>query len=520
MKRILLYIILILPFSISAQSTLSNAEMRKLNYHIVDLVEDYEYLLQTPTDRARYEFIGLFESEKTLIYNDLLGLSTAKELKVEKYIDILFSNSNACKVVIKNLKKKEVVETDTHYLVDITFDKYIQYYNNCGVVFDSEDFYEADHRITATVAMDKESKKVLFRKIKGSINTNAQPLPAKYRVFSYNEPRDKDVLANGKNIKFNSFGQAFVDENAIIKFNNSDVELKIVQDNGNCNLYSFRYKPYRWRFRPKVDFTFNDPYKVGGTYGIKMLKSSSMFDFGADIGYAVVFKPKFKLSLFTGIGMSNSKAEFEQGNSIYRYYYMAGSKADFDGETYRRYYELKNMKAKMELTQIVVPLYLDVEIPVYERISAYAQFGMRVNFTANLNITGLGADMKTFGVYPQYNYLVMEDFAPNGFGNQTILVDEQKIETKACTLDMFGGLGCRVNLYKGLFFDAGLTYQGSVTPIHETQNRVLFTDDIDEKDAFITYSCHNGESIRPFTDILEKVTRGAWRANVGLLLKF
>lgn len=527
MKKILFYIILVFPFSVFAQ-VLSNAEMRKLNYRIVDLLEEYEFLLQNPTDRAHYEFVSLFEAGDTLIYNDLLGLSTKENVTVEEYANLLYSNSNACKVVIKNVDKQEVVETDTHFVVDVKFAKYMQYYNKCGVVFDSEAYYKADHEMTATIAMNKSDGNVLIRAIKGDIKTDTPPLPLEYLVFAYKDVRDNDVKVNGKNIEYNMFGQSIVDNAAKIELKDSEVILKIIQDDADCGLYSFRYKDRRWRVRPKAEFNIGDIYTLGGDYASDLLKSQSMFEYGLDLGYALVRKPKFKLSLFTGVSFVNSNMEFEQDEVGYRYYYNAPSAADYDGDTYERHYEVKNMKATMEMTQIAVPLYLDFDFQFTRRFSAFLQMGVKAFVSTSCSVKEFSADVRTYGVYPQYDNLVMENFKPNEFTAHTVSVDNQDIETESMIMDAFGGAGFRLRLFGGLYLDAAVNYQMSLTPVataEESLNLGYLGDAgegsyINENKALITYTCAGGEEVKPFTDLFDEIKRGGLKVSVGLLLKF
>ncbi len=527
MKKILLYIILIFPFSAFAQ-VLSNAELRKLNYHIVDLLEEYEFLLQNPTDRARYEFVSLFEDSNILIYNDLLGISSKKEVTVEEYANLLYSNSNACKILIKNVDKQEIVETDTHFVVDVKFGKYMQYYNKCGVVFDSEDYYKTDHEITATIAMDKNDGSVLIRTIKGSINSNTPPFPLEYNVYSYNEPRDNEVCVNGKKIEYNLFGQSIVEKNAKIDFKDSEVVLKIVQDDENCGLYSFQYKQRCWRIRPKIEFNIGNTYSFGGDYGNEMLESETMLEYGLDFGYAIVKKPKFKLSLFTGASFVKSNLEFKQDELAYKYYYSAPSTIDYDGDTYERHYEVANMNAKMDITQIAIPLYLDFDFQFSRRLSAFVQMGVKTFVSTSCSVKDFTTNVKTYGVYPQYGNLVMENFKPNNFAVQTVSVDNQDVETGSMILDAFGAAGFRLRLFGGLFLDASLNYQTSITPVAEADVSLDLghrADEgsgriVDENKALITYTFAEGEQVKTFTNLFDEIKRSGLRVNVGLLFKF
>lgn len=519
MKKFLVCIALILPISSFAQIKLTNAEMRYINNRVIDLLEEYEYQLQASTDRAKDEIVSLFESKDVLVYNDLLGLSAKKELTIERYVDLLFSESNACIIEFKDLDKKSMIETESHYLVDVSFTKYIQYQNDCGVFFDSQDYFKADHQLTATLAIDKNLNNVRIRKINGKIDSNVPVLPEKYKVFSYTDPRDNDVLVNDKGLVYNSFGQAFVDENAKVRFKDNEIILRIERENRDCNLYTFSYSPRRWRLKPRVEISLGTNYRLEGINVDKFNMTESMLDYGLDFGYAIVAKPKFKLSLFTGFGLSKSSFNFTQQEE-YAYSYRTSTEADFDGDSYNRNYRVSGMQSKVQLSQILVPLYFDFDFQFSRMFSIYLQTGIKAYFTSNFNITDLSMDTYTFGVYPQYDNLIIENFAPNNFGHHSIRIDKQQVESKSSVFDLYGGVGFRLNLYKGIYLDAGVNYQTALTPIFETDQPLFISGYVNENNAFINYSCAGGENVGLFTNLFDKITRGSLRTNIGLLFKF
>lgn len=515
MKRILLYIAFLFPAFVSAQVKLTNAEMRDLNCKIVDLLEEYEVLIQTPTDRASRDFIALFENKDIKIYNDLLGLNSEKDLTVEEYISVIGSKSQACKVIIKDIVKGNLTEDVNNYLVEVAFKKYMQYYDGCGILFDSQDFYKNDHELKALIAMNKEDRNVRFRKLEGSIETTTPPLKKKYKVITYKDVRDADVFANGKRIKYNSFDQAILDDSVDFRFTDNDVVLRLVQDSPGCNNYSFSYKPRRWRLKPYVEFSLGDIYKFDGEHTDNISKSASMMEMGLDIGYTIVAKPKFKLGLFTGFGLANSKVDLMY-DGAYNYSYTASP--DFDGDRYERYYEVTNFKATQEVTQYVVPLYLDFDFQMSRRFSWYLQGGLKAYLNSAFEVTNVHADLYTYGIYPQYDNLKIENFQPIGFGSSTQDIPIQEIETESLTFEGFAGAGFRLNLFKALFLDARVSYQMG-TPLVKTKN-VVKLDAPEEESALIRFDYEAGEQVRNVTDIFDKISRGGVKVNVGLLLKF
>ena len=516
MKRILLYIAFILPALASAQVKLTNADMRDLNSKIVDLLEEYEVLIQTPTDRASREFIALFENKDIEIYNDLLGLNSEKRLTVEEYATVISTKSQACKVIIKDIVKGSLSEDANSYLIEVAFKKYMQYYDRCGILFDSQDFYKNDHELKALIAMNKEDRSVHFRKMDGDIKTATPPLKKKYKVVTYKDARDADVLANGKRIKYNSFDQAILDDSVDLQFTDNDVVLRLVQDSPGCNNYSFSYKPRRWRIKPYVEFSMGDIYKFDGDHTDNITKSASMMEMGLDLGYTLVAKPKFKLSLFTGFGLAKSKVDLAY-DGIYNYSYTAA--ADIDGDSYNRFYEVSNFKATQEVSQYVVPLYLDFDFQVSKRFSLYLQGGLKAYLNSAFDVTNVHADLYTYGIYPQYNNLKIENFQPIGFGSSTQEIPTQEIEAESMTFEGFAGAGFRLNLFKALFLDARVSYQMG-TPLVKTKDLVKL-DNPEEENALIRFDNEvREEQVRNVTDIFDNISRGGLKVNVGLLLKF
>lgn len=500
---------------------LTNFTKREFRLGVINLLEEYEKQLNKNSKEGKYYFERLFEDDNLRIYNDLFWVTTDKTITVADYVDTWFDDIESATVTIKEVRVGELYEDETHIMVDATFDKSVWYVSKCGIIFDSKEFYKSDYNITATVVMDKTTKRISFRSIKGTINSNTPPLPLYYNVYEYNtaDSRDKKITADNVKLVYNSYGQAFVDAKAKMDYNDPDVSLRIINKNG-CNLYRFEYKKHRWRIKPKAELSVGNLYDFGRDEVNDMIDTELMYDFGLDIGYALVAAPRFKLGLFTGAGVSKSIVNFETKN-LFRYSYEAEAKADYDGDSYIRNYEVAKMKAKMDLLQLYVPLYLDFDFRVSRNFTIYLQGGAKAYYTQEYKITDIQADLYTYGVYPQYGNLKIEDFAPNNFGNNSYKFDEQKvIGAEEFVFDVFGGLGFRWRMFGNLYLDAGVTYQTNITPIYETDMHVSFAGEPDERYAMFTYTCQDGEKIKPLYNSFTGVTRKAIKPGIGLLLKF
>lgn len=511
----LLFSAFLFPILLSAQSKLTNAEMRYFNNKIVDLLEEYEIHIQTPTERASTEFVSLFESKDTKIYNDLLGLSRESDLSAQEYFQLLYQNSQACKVMIKEIEKGNLYEDESHYLIDVTFKKYIQYFDKCGVLFDSYLFYNNDHEINATIAMDKVTGHIYFKKMSGSIDSDASPLPDKYKVFISKDKRDKMVMADNRKIDYNIFDQAIVDDNAKFKYVDSEVLLKVVKESPSCNIYSFNYKPRRWRIKPYVEIPVGEIFKYKGNNSSKFNIETSSIDFGINVGYSVFTKPKFKLSIFSGIGLVSCSANFKyDGKCQYSY----KSKGDIDGDTYTRYYEISNLKAKQNNKQLYIPLSLDFDFQFYNKFSLYLQAGAKACYLYKNNFTDIHADIYSYGIYPQYDNLRIDDLPSLGFGYSTIDVTSQDIDTKTITICPYTGLGFRLNIYKSLFLDSNVSYQ-MWNSVYKN-DRVISLYNPVEHNSLISYNNSNGNEVKNFANLFENISLGGIKINIGLLFKF
>jgi hypothetical protein len=161
---------------------------------------------------------------------------------------------------------------------------------------------------------------------------------------------------------------------------------------------------------------------------------------------------------------------------------------------------------------------LDFDFQFAKRFSLYLQGGIKAYLNSAFDVTNVHADLYTYGIYPQYNGLKIENFQPIGFGASTQDIPTQEIETESMTFEGFAGAGFRLNLFKALFLDARVSYQMG-TPLVKTKN-VVKLDAPEEDSALIRFDNEAGEQVRNVTDIFDNISRGGVKVNVGLLLKF
>ena len=120
----------------------------------------------------------------------------------------------------------------------------------------------------------------------------------------------------------------------------------------------------------------------------------------------------------------------------------------------------KGITQTMNTSDIAVPVYLDMEY-LFQKISIYANLGVKFQTSTGIMTATIG-EYKTWGVYPQYDDLVIGkegDVDLNGFSaHKEIGIDENGI-TKKVAIDGLFGFGIRLSLNKSLTLDGGLQYQ-------------------------------------------------------------
>ena len=208
------------------------------------------------------------------------------------------------------------------------------------------------------------------------------------------------------------------------------------------------------------------------------------------------------------------------------YYYSTG--ADVDGDNYIRHYANFNLSQKMNLTEIVVPVYADLNIKLHQLISLYFDVGVKANLNIGHKVDDTQGSAYIYGVYPQYNNLLMDEhWGYNGFGNKTFkdsdLDNSDLVGVSSFTADAFGGIGLRFNIpTTPLSIDIGAQYQYGVMDIIKPEgNRIELSNNSNSPLVYNTVSGPNStEHVRNLSEVLSSVKRRSLKLSMGIIYKF
>ena len=517
----LIAIVLLAPTVTATASQPDNTQQRRTNLSALRLIEDYGSYSTMRNDEAVENFLYIFNNDSAMIYNDLLGLSANDALPILEYVKLLQGVKGA-RVTVKNITAGPITDDGDSWLQTVTFDKSIQYNTPCGAIIASDDYYDGnDYRMTALIAVDKHTYESHMRSIKGKMDSKRPRLEPGFAIAVKGDPRDLEVTNNGRKLTFNKFDQAFISQPYNLVFADDDVNMKVIETgNDDCRQIAFEYHPTRWRVRPYADIALGGAFKVDAPDAINT--SNSGISFGVDFGYIIPSRGKVKIGIFTGLGLSTGKIDMSVESL--NYHYNAGANADMDGDTYVRYYELNDMKESIKMNHLSIPIYADVDFRASKRVSVYAQVGIKTYLNAGSKIDKLTGSVYSYGIYPQYQDLMIDESWLNEFGHSTISLDDNinDIQFKGFSADLMLGIGARIKLVGPLSLDLGINYVNPLIDRMDTtkDTATLQSGNTNEMQAPVTYTVAGGQVVNNTLSNYCKIKSNPLKVKVGLTFKF
>lgn len=501
---------------------LTVAQQRNIIDEAISTLEDYESYATINDDEIRYSFEQLFTSEKSLVYNDLLGLSTQKNLPVSEYCKKLCEGLRNKKATISNVKKEKLWFEDNTWKVKFSFDKSFSYANKCGAYLSSSEFYGKNYHLEATFVYDERLNRCKIETITGSIDS-PKKLPDQYFVYLKTDKRDDNVLYKGKKLSFNSYNQALVDGSYEKKaFRYADPDVFMVSTLDECGNVSTKYKARKFRIKLHYDLGLGEAFELGESGRLNDTKTTGS-SFGVDFGYMFPSKSLFKAGVFLGVGMSQSTIELGYKNSDYSY----TTDADVDGDSYIRHYSNLSINQKAKLTEFSIPVYLDLNISLHPVVALFVDLGLRFNLDMGHKVDNTEGSAYIYGTYPQYNNLRLdEQWGFNGFGQKSFAnSDLDNVDLKGVsgmTMDALAGAGLRFNIPNSpIAIELGANCLFGLSEIIKPESsKVDLNNGTQTPLLYNTISGKtNSEHAHNMTESLSSVKRKSFRFSAGIIIK-
>lgn len=491
--------------------------VQNLNLKTLELLRNYESYSMLNDEEAREYFPKLFADSEALIYNDLLGLSAATELTVEDYVKASERGLMSMDVVLKNIRKSNLRSDGDRMLVDITFDKQVQLINNCGLILDG--YYGKDYPYSATVAYDPSTDKAVFESLSVD-DRNYQPHPGTDITYVEGDSTQlTQVRADGSPLRF-SRRQAIVRRDADFYCPDEDANMRVKRVGDNeCYHYEISFHPRRWRVMPHYDLSLGKPFSAE-LFGNKIHTLMSATEFGVDLAYMFPSKSRFKVGVGVGVGYSAGKIDYSADKL--EYYYDAAPDADMDGDSYERHYTVDGLRQKAKLNYFTVPVYVDLEYRLMRRVALFLDLGAKAYINAGSKISDTQGEATAYGVYPEYDNLVIDDPAMNAFGTVNLnSVPSGDNPIESFTASAFANVGVRVKITGPLSAQVAVGYEmGLIKNVKSQVDRELPSGYTTEADAPVTYTVDGGTAVRNLSSFTEGIKRQGLKFSIGLIYSF
>lgn len=246
---------------------------------------------------------------------------------------------------------------------------------------------------------------------------------------------------------------------------------------------------------------------------------SSSTAFGVDFGYSFWRKGGSVLEANIGLGYRMASADFALGSLSYSY--AAPASADEDGNPYQRFTTLTDLNQKISLGYINVPIYLQYQYRVAKWLGVHADVGFGLGFRCTGSIGKTTGTAYTYGVYPEYDQLVIKADYLNDFG--TTYLDEaskRSGEMKGFAASVMAGAGLEFYIVDPVSVDLGVRYNAGLTDVFGGRYDITSDSQITAETAPVTYTVAEGQQVKALSDYVTKSRLSPLSLHVGVNIRF
>lgn len=250
-----------------------------------------------------------------------------------------------------------------------------------------------------------------------------------------------------------------------------------------------------------------------------MTHKSSSNAFGVDFGYT--FWRKGGSSLEANIGLVYRMASTTFDIPSLSFDYAAPASADEDGNPYQRYTTLTDVNHKVNIGYFNIPIYLQYQYRLTKWLGVHADVGFGLGFKCIGKIGSTTGIANSYGVYQEYNQLVIKANYLNDFG-ETFL-DEAKegnADIKGFNASVMAGAGFEFYIANPVSIDLGISYNVGLTDVFTAHYDISSASGYSIESAPVTYSVAEGQQVKALSDYVTKSRLSPFSLHVGVNIRF
>ena len=250
-----------------------------------------------------------------------------------------------------------------------------------------------------------------------------------------------------------------------------------------------------------------------------MTSKSSSNSFGVDFGYTFWKKGGNSLEANIGLGYRMASATFNLLSMSYNY--AAPASADEDGNPYQRYTNLSDVNQKVNLGYFNLPIYLQYQYRATSWLGVHADFGFGLGFKCSDKVGATTGSAYSYGIYPEYDNLVIDADYLNDFGNSDLATAKsEKAEISSFSASILAGAGLEFYVAGPVSIDLGIRYNAGLTNAFGSKHTLNSTSSITAETAPVTYSVKDGLQIKALSDYCTKSHLNPFSLHVGINVRF
>lgn len=250
-----------------------------------------------------------------------------------------------------------------------------------------------------------------------------------------------------------------------------------------------------------------------------MTHKSSSNAFGVDFGYTFWRLGGSSLEANVGIGYRMASATFDLPSMSFDY--AAPASADEDGNPYQRYTTLTDVNQKIDLGYFNIPIYLQYQYRVAPWLGVHAEVGFGLGFKCNGKIGATSGIADTYGVYQEYDQLVIKADYLNDFGERYLdEATEGTADIKGFNASVMAGLGFEFYVANPVSIDLGIRYNSGLTDVFAGHYDITSPNGYSAESAPVTYTVAGGQKVKALSDYVTKSRLNPLSLHVGVNIRF
>lgn len=251
----------------------------------------------------------------------------------------------------------------------------------------------------------------------------------------------------------------------------------------------------------------------------EMTAKSTSNAFGIDFGYTFWRKNANSLEVNVGIGYRLATSKFNISGLSYNY--AAGASADEDGNPYQRYTTLSDVEQKINLGYLNIPVYLQYQYRAAKWLGVHADIGFGFGFKCNGSTGSTNGVADTYGVYREYDRLVIKADYLNDFGKTYL--DEaasKNPDVNGFSASLLAGAGLEFYVSGPVSIDLGVKYNAGLTNVFGKHYAVSSASAINAENAPVTYTVAEGQQVKALSDYVTKSHLNPLSLHIGINVRF